>query len=321
MQPVAVLFRDAEHEGDDRRRQGERIVLDHVEAALHRHPVEQIVDDLVDQGFQFPDLARREGGGEQPAHPCVDRRVVEDQAGCVVGIKRPVAEFRLEIHLLVGTHRRVLEGQHHVLVAGQQPGAVRVAMDRIVFPQSPVHRERVVQKILADGVEIEGQRGIEVGHEGRHPPKIAGASEIPVKQCCGQWPPARTGHARTGHARTGHARTGHARTGHARTGHARTGHARTGHARTGHARTGHARTGHARAPKCASPQCRRAGQPPVTLIWRETAGAVRRRSITKSWPFGFRVIASRIASSSRPSSSLARKGARRSAASSWPRHI
>ena len=266
-----VLFRDAEHEGDDRRRQGERIVLDHVEAALHRHPVEQIVDDLVDQGFQFPDLARREGGGEQPAHPCVDRRVVEDQAGCVVGIKRPVAEFRLEIHLLVGTHRRVLEGQHHVLVAGQQPSAVRVAMDRIVFPQSPVHRERVVQKILADGVEIEGQRGIEVGHEGRHPPKIAGASEIPVKQCCGQWPPARTGHAR--------------------------------------------------APKCASPQCRRAGQPPVTLIWRETAGAVRRRSITKSWPFGFRVIASRIASSSRPSSSLARKGARRSAASSWPRHI
>src|SRR6185312_2401284 len=62
-------------------------------------------------------------------------------------------------------------------------------------------------------------------------------------------------------------------------------------------------------------------QPPVTLIWRTTAGWVCRRSMMKSWPLGLRRIASWIAASSSSSLSLARSGARRSAASSWPRHI
>ena len=41
--------------------------------------------------------------------------------------------------------------------------------------------------------------------------------------------------------------------------------------------------------------------PPVTLICRATAGLSWRRSMMKSWPFGLREIASRIASSSRSS--------------------
>ena len=36
-------------------------------------------------------------------------------------------------------------------------------------------------------------------------------------------------------------------------------------------------------------------QPPVTLIWRDSAGRRWRRSITKSWPLGLRPIASSIA--------------------------
>ena len=36
-------------------------------------------------------------------------------------------------------------------------------------------------------------------------------------------------------------------------------------------------------------------QPPVTLICRARAGRLWRRSITKSWPLGLRVIASSIA--------------------------
>jgi hypothetical protein len=35
--------------------------------------------------------------------------------------------------------------------------------------------------------------------------------------------------------------------------------------------------------------------PPVTLMWRDNAGRWWRRSITKSWPLGLRVIASSIA--------------------------
>src|SRR6266853_1086414 len=37
-------------------------------------------------------------------------------------------------------------------------------------------------------------------------------------------------------------------------------------------------------------------QPPVTLMCRATAGRLWRRSITKSWPLGLRVIASSMAS-------------------------
>ena len=36
-------------------------------------------------------------------------------------------------------------------------------------------------------------------------------------------------------------------------------------------------------------------QPPVTLMWRDSAGRLWRRSMTKSWPLGLREIASWIA--------------------------
>jgi hypothetical protein len=61
--------------------------------------------------------------------------------------------------------------------------------------------------------------------------------------------------------------------------------------------------------------------PPVTLIWRATAGAVRPRPMTKSWPLGLRAIAASRASCKSSSEAEARRGARRSAASSWPRHM
>ena len=64
-----------------------------------------------------------------------------------------------------------------------------------------------------------------------------------------------------------------------------------------------------------------AGQPPVTLMCRPTAGRRVVRSMTKSWPLGLRAIAARIAAFRSASSADWRKGARRSAASSWPRHM
>ena len=66
---------------------------------------------------------------------------------------------------------------------------------------------------------------------------------------------------------------------------------------------------------------RYAAYPPVMLIWRATAGAAPALSITKSWPLGLREIASSMARCKGPSLSDARRGTRRSAASSWPRHM
>src|ERR1700737_2258109 len=66
---------------------------------------------------------------------------------------------------------------------------------------------------------------------------------------------------------------------------------------------------------------RRRAHPPVTLIWRAMAGRLWRRSMMKSWPFGLRSLASRVAASSTSSPSDWRSGVRRSAASSWPRHM
>ena len=64
-----------------------------------------------------------------------------------------------------------------------------------------------------------------------------------------------------------------------------------------------------------------ARQPPVTLMWRLTAGLLWRRSMTKSWPLGLRAMPRGSPASSSSSPSDARSGARRSAASSWPRHM
>jgi hypothetical protein len=61
-------------------------------------------------------------------------------------------------------------------------------------------------------------------------------------------------------------------------------------------------------------------QPPVSDMGRAVAGRSP-RPMTKSWPLGLRAMASSIAAWSSALSSLARSGARRSAASSCPRHI
>jgi len=78
------------------------------------------------------------------------------------------------------------------------------------------------------------------------------------------------------------------------------------------------RSGFARR-RCPPPAGR--VHPPVTLIWRATAGRLVRRSMTKSCPLGLRAIAASMAARSSSSLGPARTGARRSAASSWPRHM
>ena len=62
-------------------------------------------------------------------------------------------------------------------------------------------------------------------------------------------------------------------------------------------------------------------QPPVMLMCRDTAGRCECRSMMKSCPLGLRVIADLIAALRTSSLSDWRNGERRSAASSWPRHM
>src|SRR3954451_12078806 len=88
----------------------------------------------------------------------------------------------------------------------------------------------------------------------------------------------------------------------------------------GLARVRAARRGCAANDRCA----RREGkgdQPPVTLMWRVTAGFRLRRAMTRSWPVGLCRMAASIAALRRSLLADARSGARRSAASSWPRHM
>ena len=62
-------------------------------------------------------------------------------------------------------------------------------------------------------------------------------------------------------------------------------------------------------------------QPPVSDMGRVKCGVPALRSITKSWPRGLRIIAASIAAWTGASDGDARKISRRSALSSWPRHI
>src|SRR6187549_2495146 len=73
--------------------------------------------------------------------------------------------------------------------------------------------------------------------------------------------------------------------------------------------------------ECGADEQTSGDHPPVTLMWRNTAGRLARRSMMKSWPFGLRRIAASIAALTRSLLSDARSGARRSAASSCPRHM
>ena len=64
--------------------------------------VEQPVHQRDQVGLHLRDRARRQRAHDQPPHPGVRRRVVEDEAGGVVLVEQRVAVFRRELLFLVG---------------------------------------------------------------------------------------------------------------------------------------------------------------------------------------------------------------------------
>jgi hypothetical protein len=88
----------------DRDRRGE--VLDQVDVAGLGHPVEQPLDERLEAGLHLGDRLRRQRTDDQPAHPRVQRRIVEHQARRVVLVEQRVAVLRLVFGLLVGAEQR-----------------------------------------------------------------------------------------------------------------------------------------------------------------------------------------------------------------------
>ena len=116
-------------------------------------PVEQPVDHGLDARLQGGKRARREGGGQQLAHPRMQGWIVEHQAGRVMSVERRAdAELGAELGLLVRAHARVAVAQRDVLVARQEHAAVGQALDG---------REAAQRVIVGEGIVEE--RGLERG--------------------------------------------------------------------------------------------------------------------------------------------------------------
>ena len=103
--------------------------------------IEQPVDQRDQIGLHLRDRARRQRAHDQPSHPGVRGRVVEDEAGGVVLVERRIAVFRRKLLLLVGTEDlRVLVGGDQIVIAGQEVGTVGQSLDRLMLPQCPINR-------------------------------------------------------------------------------------------------------------------------------------------------------------------------------------
>ena len=103
-----------------------------------------------------------DGADDRAPDARVQRRIVEDQARRVVLEERRRAVFGAELLFLVGAECfEVPIHRHDVFVAGQEPGAVRHVLDRLVVAQCA---------IIWVGI------GVEVG---RKPGQIEAGRELP----------------------------------------------------------------------------------------------------------------------------------------------
>src|SRR5262245_4447740 len=79
-------------------------IVTNVPAAIATPPssTHEAIDQLGDRGLHVGDGARCEGPGDDPAHPGVQGRVIEDKARRVVLVEQALAIFGRELALLVG---------------------------------------------------------------------------------------------------------------------------------------------------------------------------------------------------------------------------
>ena len=134
-----VLVRDAQHERDDLGGQDHPEIGDQIQLALVFDLIQKAVHDAFDQRFHLGQFARRERPGDQLAHHRVIGRVIEDQRGGVMGVKRAFAKLFAKRLGLVRQHIARLIHLENVCMPGEVDRAIGIFVDRIMFPQ-PVQR-------------------------------------------------------------------------------------------------------------------------------------------------------------------------------------
>ena len=84
----------------DRDRGGK--IADQLDVAFRGDRIEQPVHQRDQIRLHLRDRARRQRAHDQPPHPCMRGRIVEDETGGVVLVEQRIAVFREKLLLLVG---------------------------------------------------------------------------------------------------------------------------------------------------------------------------------------------------------------------------
>ena len=157
-QRATVFVRHVQQVADDLDRDGAGEVVDEVDPAFFLRPVQQAVDESDQVRLHAGDRRRRQGAGDEPPDPGVQRRVVEDQARRVMLVERRRAVLGPELLLLVGAEALgVLVDRDEVVVARQEVGPVRTAVDRIPTAQRVIGRKGIVVERVGQLQRIEGR--------------------------------------------------------------------------------------------------------------------------------------------------------------------
>ena len=141
------------------------IVIDQVDRPPCGQTVEQAIHERDQARLHRGDVPLRQRADDRAPHAGVQRRIVEDEARRMVLEERRRAVLRTEFEFLVRAPQlRIAVDRNDVVVAGQEPGAVRHSLDRRAFPQRAVVRIRIRVIIVGQMREIELRGALGVVH-------------------------------------------------------------------------------------------------------------------------------------------------------------
>ena len=155
-QRTALILRNAQHVADELNRNGRGEIGNEIDLAARGGAFQQPVDQRLDARLQRAQRPRRERGREQPAHPRVIGRVVEDEARRVMLVEQAVGKIRPEVEPLVrapGVH--VAIDRKAIVVAGEEARAIGHAMDRVELAERAIGRIGVVEEFRTQPAQIE----------------------------------------------------------------------------------------------------------------------------------------------------------------------
>ena len=164
----AMILGDAQHVADHDHRQAMGEVAHDVHLALGNHAIELLVDDLPDARPHVGDAAGGEGLGDQAAQPRMVGRILHQHGAGEAGDRRLVHAVGAAVAALHVAHEilaeaLVAQGESHVLVARDQPEALRRLEDGRRLAQAAIERIGVGDEGRIERIELE-RRAV---HHGR----------------------------------------------------------------------------------------------------------------------------------------------------------